>query len=331
MGVAAAAAFLLVRRSSPAPVAVESTEPGDLRAVWTDPVLRRVAVLAFLGFGVFIGLVTWLQALLEPRGVSESEAGAIITVAVAVGAVGSMVVAAVLEDRGGRGAAAPAALVAAVAGCCCSPSPPVSRSRPSVPCWRCWHCSPRCRGCCPCASGAPTARWPARRRCSGWPATSAGCWWPSWWVAWWTTRPWRSCCWPRWRSARSRWSAAGRSAWVLTGSCSSVPGPLRDGQAVGDVVGGLRVARHGRGCRPGEVVVQHLAQPARLRSGRRRRGPGRSSRSLVGPCRRARRCRCGCARPTSRPRTRRSTPGVRRAPRPSTPPAARCAAGGTRA
>ena len=117
VAVAAAAAFLLVRRSSPAPVPVVSGEPGELRAVWTDPVLRRVAQLAFLGFGVFIGLVTWLQALLEPRGVSESEAGTIITVAVAVGAVGSMVVAAVFEDRGVEMLLLRLALVAAVVGC----------------------------------------------------------------------------------------------------------------------------------------------------------------------------------------------------------------------
>jgi predicted MFS family arabinose efflux permease len=117
VGVAAAAAFLLVRRSSPAPVAVESTEPGALRAVWTDPVLRRIAVLAFLGFGVFIALVTWLQALLEPRGVSESAAGTIITVAVGVGAVGSMVFAALLEDRGVEVLLLRATLVVAVVGC----------------------------------------------------------------------------------------------------------------------------------------------------------------------------------------------------------------------
>ena len=62
-------------------------------------------------------LVTWLQALLEPRGVSESEAGTIITVAVAVGAVGSMVVAAVFEDRGVEVLLLRLALVAAVVGC----------------------------------------------------------------------------------------------------------------------------------------------------------------------------------------------------------------------
>ena len=102
---------------APSPVAVASTEPGDLRAVWTDPVLRRIALLAFLGFGVFIALITWLQALLEPQGVSETAAGWIVTAAVAIGAVGSVVVAALLEDSGREVALLRLSLLAAVAGC----------------------------------------------------------------------------------------------------------------------------------------------------------------------------------------------------------------------
>jgi predicted MFS family arabinose efflux permease len=116
-GVVVVAAFLVVRRGAPAPVAVESSEPGDLRAVWTDAVLRRIALLAFLGFGVFIALTTWLQALLEPQGVTESAAGWIITAAVAVGAVGSVVVAAALEGRGVEVPLLRVLLLLAVAGC----------------------------------------------------------------------------------------------------------------------------------------------------------------------------------------------------------------------
>jgi cyanate permease len=96
---------------------VESTEPGELRAVWTDQVLRRIALLAFLGFGVFIALITWLQALLEPQGVSETAAGWIITAAVAAGAVGSVVVAALLENRGVEVVLLRITLLATVAGC----------------------------------------------------------------------------------------------------------------------------------------------------------------------------------------------------------------------
>lgn len=117
VAVAAAAAFLVVERRSAGPAPVRSTEVGDLRRTWTDPVLRRIALLAFLGFGVFIALITWLQALLEPRGVSESAAATIITVAVGVGAVGSTLVAAVLEGRAIEVALLRATLVGAVIGC----------------------------------------------------------------------------------------------------------------------------------------------------------------------------------------------------------------------
>jgi predicted MFS family arabinose efflux permease len=118
LGVLAAAAFLLVQRRVPAPAIVAAAEAADLRGVWTDVVLRRIAVLAFLGFGVFVALITWLQALLEPRGISESGAGAIITVAVAIGAVGSTAVSAVLEGRPVEVALLRTALVGAVVGCC---------------------------------------------------------------------------------------------------------------------------------------------------------------------------------------------------------------------
>jgi fucose permease len=113
----AVAGYLVVAGRAPRPAAVASTEEGQLRAVWRDPVLRRIALVAFLGFGVFVALVTWLQALLDPRGVSESAAGTIVTVAVAVGAIGSTVVAAALEGRPVEAVLLRATLVAAVAGC----------------------------------------------------------------------------------------------------------------------------------------------------------------------------------------------------------------------
>ncbi len=117
VAVAAAVAFLVVERRSAGPAPVSSVEAGALRRTWTDPVLRRIAWLAFLGFGVFIALITWLQALLEPRGVSESSAATIITVAVGVGAVGSALVAALLEGHAVELALLRAALVGAVVGC----------------------------------------------------------------------------------------------------------------------------------------------------------------------------------------------------------------------
>jgi predicted MFS family arabinose efflux permease len=120
LGALVVIAFLVVQRRVPAPVAVRliEAEAGGLRGVWTDPILRNIAMLAFLGFGVFVALITWLQALLEPRGISESAAGTIITVAVAVGAVGSTVLSALLEGRSVEVTLLRSALVGAVAGCC---------------------------------------------------------------------------------------------------------------------------------------------------------------------------------------------------------------------
>jgi predicted MFS family arabinose efflux permease len=118
IGVLAAMVFLLVHRRVPIAAPLVEAEGSGLRGVWTDPVLRAIALLAFLGFGVFVALITWLQALLEPRGVSESAAGAIITVAVAVGAVGSTLISARLEGRGVEVALLRIALVGAVVGCC---------------------------------------------------------------------------------------------------------------------------------------------------------------------------------------------------------------------
>jgi len=120
LGVLVTVVFLVVQRRAPAPVDthVAAAEEAGLRGVWTDPILRRIAVLAFLGFGVFVALITWLQALLEPRGISESAAGAIITAAVAVGAVGSTALSAVLEGRSVEVTLLRSALIGAVAGCC---------------------------------------------------------------------------------------------------------------------------------------------------------------------------------------------------------------------
>lgn len=49
-----------------------------LRAVWSNPGMRVVAMLAFGGFGVFGALMTVLQPLLEPRGVSRDQADLLI-------------------------------------------------------------------------------------------------------------------------------------------------------------------------------------------------------------------------------------------------------------
>src|SRR3954447_8495613 len=64
----------------------------SLRAVWADPVLRVTTQLVVVGFGVFVGLTTWLQALLEPAGISADTAGVLLIVMVVAGVIGSVVI-----------------------------------------------------------------------------------------------------------------------------------------------------------------------------------------------------------------------------------------------
>ena len=71
-----------------------------LRAVWTDPVLRVTTQLVVVGFGVFVGLTTWLQALLEPAGIGETTAGVLLLGMVLAGVVGSVVLPPLANRRG---------------------------------------------------------------------------------------------------------------------------------------------------------------------------------------------------------------------------------------
>lgn len=81
---------LRTARSSYATPAVGASAAA-LRAVWADHYLRALMGLVLVGFGVFIGLTTWLQALLEPAGVSATAAGAMLLVMVLAGVAGSAV------------------------------------------------------------------------------------------------------------------------------------------------------------------------------------------------------------------------------------------------
>jgi predicted MFS family arabinose efflux permease len=62
------------------------------RTSWADRELRRLAALAAAGFGGFVALTTWLQALVEPDGIGAGTAGTILAAAVAAGVVASIVV-----------------------------------------------------------------------------------------------------------------------------------------------------------------------------------------------------------------------------------------------
>jgi predicted MFS family arabinose efflux permease len=60
-----------------------------LREVWSDRTVRVLAGLLFLGFGAFIALTTWLQALLHNYHVSSTTAGALLVAMVLAGAIGA--------------------------------------------------------------------------------------------------------------------------------------------------------------------------------------------------------------------------------------------------
>lgn len=88
-----------------------------VRAVWADQVLRTTILLVTVGFGVFVGLTTWLQALLEPAGIDETEAGVLLLLLVVAGVVGSIVIPPAAARRHGERQVLLAALVVTSAGC----------------------------------------------------------------------------------------------------------------------------------------------------------------------------------------------------------------------
>jgi cyanate permease len=63
-------------------------EGGAARALWLAPAMRILCGLVFIGFGVFVALATWLQALLHPSGVSEQNAGALLVGMIVAGMIG---------------------------------------------------------------------------------------------------------------------------------------------------------------------------------------------------------------------------------------------------
>jgi len=79
---------------------VDTLEPSGLRAVWDDRLIRSLAGVSFLGFGVFVAVTTWLQVLLKPAGVSSNTAGGLLVGMVVVGIVGSAAVPAAVARRG---------------------------------------------------------------------------------------------------------------------------------------------------------------------------------------------------------------------------------------
>jgi predicted MFS family arabinose efflux permease len=94
----AATALCLALRRPPG----NSPTPGSavpLRAVWADAYIRRLTGLVCVGFGVFVALTTWMQALLEPADVSETAAGFLLLAMVGAGVASCSVLPPLLARR----------------------------------------------------------------------------------------------------------------------------------------------------------------------------------------------------------------------------------------
>jgi predicted MFS family arabinose efflux permease len=87
--------LLSALRRWPAQAPQAGPDAGALAAAresWADRELRRLAYLAAAGFGGFVALTTWLQALVAPAGIDAGAAGTILAAAVAAGVVAALVV-----------------------------------------------------------------------------------------------------------------------------------------------------------------------------------------------------------------------------------------------
>ena len=60
----------------------------ELRSVWNITLIRRLAQLAFVGFGVFVAVSTWLQPILDHDDISSAAAGAMLAAMLLAGTAG---------------------------------------------------------------------------------------------------------------------------------------------------------------------------------------------------------------------------------------------------
>jgi predicted MFS family arabinose efflux permease len=101
LGVLAAGALALaLRRPGSGEGEHTAIARGVARALWGRPEIRVLSGLAFLGFGVFVALSTWLQTLLHPSGVSETTAGALLVGMIVAGIAGCAVLPTPIVRRG---------------------------------------------------------------------------------------------------------------------------------------------------------------------------------------------------------------------------------------
>jgi len=71
------------------PISGDVTGVFGMKTVWGDPVIRRMALVGFVGFGIFVAITTWLQPLLKPSGIRADTAGWLLVAMVLCGVIGS--------------------------------------------------------------------------------------------------------------------------------------------------------------------------------------------------------------------------------------------------
>lgn len=100
---AIALAMALLGRPAPAGRAPArehvAVERSVARELWGMPAMKLLCGLSFLGFGVFVALSTWLQALLHPSHISETAAGALLVAMILAGVIGCAVLPPLIERR----------------------------------------------------------------------------------------------------------------------------------------------------------------------------------------------------------------------------------------
>jgi len=86
----------------------------ELKGLYRDPVLRRLGAMTFIGVGVFNGLATWLEVLLNPEGISSSTTSWILVAMTVSGVIGAVTLSPRISARGSeRGFLQVAAMIGA--------------------------------------------------------------------------------------------------------------------------------------------------------------------------------------------------------------------------
>ncbi len=116
--VTAAAALLFEIRHRDTAAAEPAVALGmvAVREVWSDRNVRVLSGLLFLGFGVFVALATWLQALLHNYRISSTTAGGLLVAMVLAGALGAALLPPLVVGRKAERSMVAGAVTVTVAG-----------------------------------------------------------------------------------------------------------------------------------------------------------------------------------------------------------------------